>query len=90
MKRRWIVLALLTTFALVSGAQAMSSPNYRLDWYTPLTGGGNAASSASYAVNLTFGQSATGGSSSTGYAVGLGYWYGVGQQLRVNLPVVLR
>ncbi len=45
----------------------MSSANYRLDWYTPLTGSGGSARSANYAVEFTIGQSATGRISSTAY-----------------------
>ena len=45
----------------------MSSANYRLDWFVPLTGSGGAASSANYAANFTVGQTAIGGSTSTNY-----------------------
>lgn len=71
----------------------MESENYRLDWFTPLTGGGGGpASSAHYAVNLTVGQAAIGSSDSTHYWVGLGYWYGVDVDVghRIYLPLVLR
>jgi len=76
---------------LVGSALAMSSTNYRLDWFTPLTsGGGGAASSPNYAINFTVGQSAIGASSSASYNVGLGYWYGAVVQYKVFLPIVLR
>jgi len=85
------VSVLFVLCLLAGSALAMSSSNYRLDWFTPLTGGGGgAASSANYAVNLTVGQTAIGASSSASYGVGLGYWYGAVAQYKVFLPVVLR
>jgi len=85
------VSVLFVLCLLAGSALAMSSSNYRLDWFTPLTGGGGgAASSANYAVNLTVGQTAIGASSSASYGVGLGYWYGAVVQYKVFLPVVLR
>ena len=90
--QKTIALLVVSLCVLLTGsALAMSSTNYRLDWFTPLTsGGGGAASSPNYAVNLTIGQTAIGGSSSTSYSVGLGYWYGAEQQLRVYLPLVIK
>lgn len=86
-----ILLALLIFFLLTSSALAMSSDNYKLDWFVPLTGGGGGpAGSTNYAVNFTIGQSAIGASSSTNYGVGLGYWYGAGAQLKIYLPLILR
>ena len=88
--------ALVVLCLLAGGALAMSSANYRLDWFTPLTGsGGGAAGSANYATNLTIGQAAIGGSSSANYAAGLGYWYGVDwygieKPFQLYLPVVLK
>ncbi len=91
MKRASIPLVLLAVFVLAGGALAMSSPAYRLDWFTPLTsGGGGAMSSAHYAVNFTVGQTASGASTSTNYKVGLGYWYGVSRSYRVYLPLILK
>jgi hypothetical protein len=85
------VSVLFVVCLLTGSALAMSSANYRLDWFTPLTsGGGGAASSTNYAVNLTIGQSATGGSSSANYAAGLGYWYGAAVGYKVYLPIVLK
>jgi hypothetical protein len=87
------LLVVLLCVLLTGSALAMSSTNYRLDWYTPLTGGGGgAASSTNYAINLTIGQAAIGESSSANYTAGLGYWYGYGveQQFQVYLPVVLK
>lgn len=84
------VSVLFVLCLLAGSALAMTSTNYRLDWFTPLTGGGGAANSTNYAVNLTVGQAAIGGSSSTNYSVGLGYWYGVEQQFQVYLPIVIK
>lgn len=92
-RKRLVVLlmVLLCALWLAQVTLAMSSTNYRLDWFTPLTsGGGGAANSTNYAVNLTIGQAAIGGSSSTNYSVGLGYWYGVEQQFRVYLPIITK
>ena len=91
-ERKTIALLVVLLCVLLTGsARAMSSTNYRLDWFTPLTsGGGGAASSTNYAVNLTIGQAAIGGSSSTSYSVGLGYWYGAEQQFQVYLPLVIK
>jgi len=86
-----VLLALTAILLLASSALAMSSTNYRLDWFTPMTGGGGApASSARYAVNFTVGQTAIGVSSSANYGVGLGYWYGAAAQFRIFLPLLLR
>lgn len=95
MKQKAILLAVVISLVLAGSALAMSSTNYKLDWFTPLTsGGGGAASSTNYAINLTIGQSATGGTSSANYAAGLGYWYGIGssvaQQFQVYLPIVIK
>jgi len=85
------LLAVLLCILLTGSALAMSSTNYKLDWFTPLTsGGGGAASSANYAVNLTIGQAAIGASAGNDYRVGLGYWHGVAIDHKIFLPVVLR
>jgi hypothetical protein len=91
MRRITLLLTLAAFLLLVSSALAMESANYRLDWFTPLTGGGGgAASSDSYAVNLTVGQTAIGASSSTSYGGCLGYWCGTAVEHRIYLPLVLR
>ena len=91
MRRVTVLLALTAILLLAGSALAMSSTNYRLDWFTPMTGGGGApASSASYAVNLTVGQTAIGASSSANYGAGLGYWYGTVARFRIFLPVILK
>ena len=91
MKRTTFLLALAALVLLTGSALAMSSDTYRLDWFTPLTsGGGGAASSEHYAVNLTVGQSAIGTSDGTDYNACLGYWCGTAVEHRVYLPLVLR
>jgi len=91
-KRKLVTIALvLVCCLLLAGAvQAMSSANYALRWFTPLTGGGGGvAASAHYGVNLTVGQTAIGAAHSAGYGAGLGYWYGM-QPSKVWLPLVLK
>jgi hypothetical protein len=88
MKRILILLMLIGLLLFAGSALAMSSTNYRLDWFVPLTGSGGAASSAHYAVNLTVGQTVIGLSAGPGYRVGLGYWAGL-SAYRVYLPIVL-
>jgi len=91
MKRKTILLTLLLLLLLVHGVQAMSSTNFTLDWFTPLTsGGGGPASSTHYAANYTIGQTVIGASSSTNYGAGLGYWYGIFQQFRIRLPLIIK
>jgi hypothetical protein len=89
------ILALSATFLcallLAGSALAMSSTNYRLDWFTPLTsGGGGPAGSVRYEVNLTVGQTAIGSASSSSYQACLGYWCGTVGSWPVYLPLVLK
>jgi hypothetical protein len=87
----YLALTLLCTMMLAGGVLALSSAQYWLDWFTPLTtGGGGQASSAHYAIDVTVGQAARGASSSAGYRVCLGYWCGMGLSNRVYLPLVTR
>jgi hypothetical protein len=91
MKRKAILFTLLLVLLLVHGVQAMSSANFSLDWFTPITsGGGGPASSTNYSANITIGQAVIGASSSPNYGAGLGYWYGFGLQYRVRLPLVVK
>lgn len=87
-----VTLIVLVLVLLVAGsALAMSSTNYRLDWFVPLSGsGGGPSSSTSYAANFTIGQLAAGAASSTNYQAGLGYWSGAGGQYRIFLPIILK
>lgn len=91
----WLLVGAICALALVGSALAMSSTNYRLDWFTLLTsGGGRAAASTNYAANLTIGQTAIYASSSTNYEVHLGYWLGVtgaeGMRHEIYMPLTLR
>ncbi len=91
MKRAIILFTLATLLILAGGALTMSSANYRLDWFIPLTGGGGPASSDHYAVNLTVGQTAIDASSSINYDIGLGFWRGAtGVRYRIYLPLIVR
>jgi hypothetical protein len=94
MTRRTLILiagTLVCGLLLAGAALAMSSDNYRLDWFTPLTGsGGGAASSDHYAINFTVGQTVVGASSSTSFGACLGYWCGGAAGYRIYLPLVLR
>ena len=84
-------VVLLVSLLLATTALAMSSASYRLDWFTPMTGGGGGpASSANYAVNLTIGQTAIGASASANYGACLGYWCGQLPGGRLHLPLILR
>ena len=86
-----VVLALFCTLALVGGSLALSSTQYRLDWFTPLTnGGGGSAGSDQYGINLTTGQTARGTFASANYKLCLGYWCGLSPGYVIYLPLVLR
>ncbi len=86
-----IVCAILCALLLAGAALAMPSDNYRLDWFTPLTGGGGgAASSPHYALNFTVGQSVIGTNASANHRGCLGYWCGMVVEYGVYLPLTLR
>jgi len=87
-----MIAVLVVSLLIVSQALALSSPNYHLDWFTPMTGGGGGlASSVHYTVNFTIGQTVVGGSTSQHYASGLGYWYGLLlDAIRNFLPLVMK
>ncbi|MDY7079676.1 MAG: hypothetical protein SXV54_22550 [Chloroflexota bacterium] len=91
MKRSTFLITLVALLLLAGSALAMESDNYRLDWFTPMTGnGGDAISSAHYAANFTVGQSVIGASSSASYEGCLGYWCSTEVEHNVYLPLVLR
>ncbi len=91
MKRILILLSLVVLLSLADSALAMSSNNYRLDWFTPLTGSGGPTSSANYATSMTVGQTVIGATSSTNYGVGMGYWYGANVCWHcLYLPLIMR
>ena len=88
---RVIVGGVLCALLVTGVVLAMSSTNYRLDWYVPLTGGGGGpVTSANYAANFTVGQSLVGPGQSDSYAVCLGYWCSAPAQYRIYLPLGLR
>lgn len=90
MKHLTILLMLIGLLLFASTALAMSSANYRLDWFTPLTSSGDSASSTNYAGNFSVGQSVIGYASSPGYTAGLGYWSGAGGSYRIFLPLIMK
>jgi hypothetical protein len=85
-----LVGVILMLLILAGSALAMSSANYRLDWYVNMSGaGGGAADSTNYDANFTVGQVVVDRSSSAHYATGLGYWEGVPFR-DIYFPVVQR
>jgi hypothetical protein len=73
-----LLLAILAGLLVASGALAMSSANFRLDWFVPLSGGGSPErASANYAAYVTYGQSAIRSGASANYQAGLGFWHGI-------------
>ena len=90
MKRTICLMTLLVLLLLTGSVLAMSSGNYRLDWFTPLTGSGGTANSAHYAAHFTVGQIAIAASTSANYTSCLGYWCGGASEYRIYLPLVLR
>jgi hypothetical protein len=90
-KRKLSTMAVvfLASLLLAGGVLAMSSDNYRLDWFTLAGCGGGPSGSGNYAVNLTVGQTAIGVSSSSNYQVCLGYWCETAGPWRIYLPLVL-
>lgn len=89
-RKTLVLLAALSCILLTGKALAMDSTNYRLDWFTPLTGGGGAASSTSYAISFTVGQTVIGTSDSASYAGCLGYWCSTAAEHKIYLPLVLK
>ena len=92
MNRIMILLLLVAMLLMASTSLAISSPNFHLDWFTPMTGGGGGpASSTQYAINFTVGQTVVGASASEHYGSGLGYWYGLLSYIIHNfLPLVMK
>ena len=91
--RNWLILLLgvLLALLLVANVLAMSSNNYSLDWYVPVTGtSGGESSSVKYKINMTVGQSVIGPSTSNSYSSGLGYWYGLLLDRIRILPIVFK
>lgn len=84
-----LTVALVLLLLISAGVLAMASPNFVLNWFTPLNGsGGGTSTSASYAANFTIGQTAAGSSSSTNYKLDLGFWAGTGNPTNTYLPML--
>ena len=91
MKPLAMILTLAALLWMAGPVLAMSSDNYRLEWFVPLTaGGGGPAVSSNFAVNFTVGQTANGSSSSASYRAGFGYWHGIAAQHAIYLPLLWR
>ena len=73
-KRIMIVSFILCALLLVEGASAMSSANFRMDWFTPLDGSSGESASADYEAYFTVGQVGNGVSAGPGDHACLGYW----------------
>ncbi|GAB4406556.1 MAG: hypothetical protein Kow00123_19200 [Anaerolineales bacterium] len=92
MRRRILRMGLLAlvAVALAVGAVAMTSSNYRLDWFTPGTSsGGGTSTSSNYVAHITVGQTAIGTMQSSNYKANLGYWYGLVRIFQRFLPTVM-
>jgi hypothetical protein len=91
-RNRIILLTVLAiTLVFVSSVLAMSSPNFQLDWFTPMTSSsGGEVSSTNYAADVTVGQTAIGPIGSANYHASLGYWFGQSLVRIVHLPLIQR
>lgn len=89
MRKLTPLLTLAAVLLLVGGVMAMESGSYRLDWFTPATGSGGQADSASYTSAFTVGQSVIGASSSASYEGCLGYWCSTAPERTIYLPLVM-
>jgi len=76
-KRIAMLLVVLVSLLLTSSALAMASPSYHLDWFVPLSGGGEETASENYVAHFTYGQATIGSGESSGYRASLGFWHGV-------------
>lgn len=84
-----LVCLLACVFFATEIASAMDSTNYRLEWYTPLTGSGGSMSSTNYKLDFTVGQSASINIMDSTNRACLGYWCGL-IDWRVFLPLILK
>ena len=74
---RWItiILLLVTLLALESSSLVMSSTQYALDWFVPITSGdGGMSKSTNFAVDFTVGQTVIDDTDSDDMIGNLGYW----------------
>ena len=84
-RRLALLLTILTSLVLVTTVLAMSSANFGLNWFVPLSGGGNnGLVSANYGADVTYGQTAIRSGASDNYRVGLGFWNGI---IDTNIPI---
>jgi hypothetical protein len=92
MKTRWfvLVLLLLCLSTLAAPAQAMQSADYKLEWFTPLTGSGAYMTCADNRLHLTVGQAVIGAASSATVNDCLGFWCGAGGDYYIMLPLITR
>jgi hypothetical protein len=91
MRRTIIVLALLLVLLLLTNitAAAMSSANYRMDWFVQMAGAGGAGSSTNYQASYTLGQMSVGPADSTNYDASLGFWSGIWRwRIKQLLPMI--
>ena len=91
MRHRYAVvfLAGIALLLLAGNVLAMSSDNYRLDWFTPFTtSGGGPSSSSSYGSDFSVGQTAIGVAANASYGACLGYWCAEVTGHKVFLPLV--
>jgi len=85
----WLVLAVLLISA-VTIASAMSSPNFRLDWYVNISGaGGGRSASTQFTADFTVGQNAVSSATSPNYSLGLGYWTAFPFKTYLYLPTII-
>ena len=86
----WLLVGVLLIGA-VTAASAMSSPNFRLDWYVNISGaGGGRTSSTQYTADFTVGQNAVGASSSTNFNASMGYWAAFPFESHLFLPAIVK
>lgn len=90
MKRPAILLIIVLVLLLAEAALAMSSPNFRLDWFTPLdNSSAGSSNSAGYRMDVSVGQ-VSGSLSGASQRSCLGYQCGTSGGFGLYLPVVTR
>ena len=86
----WLMVGVLV-IGVVAVASAMSSPDYRLDWYVNISGaGGGRSSSTQYTADFTIGQNAAFTASSPNINAGIGYWAAFPFRTTLFLPAVMQ
>lgn len=69
-----------------SSAPAAGAALYEIDWYSINGGGTVNATSPSYRLGASIGQSVAGSASSPSYQMGIGFWYGAGGSASCTCP----